>query len=139
VSADENIRVARRLYKAFAEHDRDELVNTLTLNFHARIAEGMPEGLGGEYVGAETTLREVWARVFALFDVVPAPDELLPVGDNCVVVLGRYEGAARQTGRSLSAAFVHVLRVDEGRISELVQVTDTACWHQALDPGLPRG
>jgi 2-(1,2-epoxy-1,2-dihydrophenyl)acetyl-CoA isomerase len=52
-----------------------------------------------------------------------------------MVVTGRYVGQARGTGRALDAAFAHVLRfAGDGRISELVQITDTARWHEALRP-----
>jgi len=92
----------------------------------------MPAGLGGVYSGSETMLRECWRRVFELVDVRPAPAEYLPVADDRMIVLGRYEGMARATGRSLSAAFAHLLRFTNGRISEIVQITDTGRWRDAL-------
>jgi len=94
----------------------------------------MPAEIGGGYEGAETMLRQCWARVFALADVHPVPEEYLPVDDDRMVVLGRYQGTARATGRQISAAFAHVLRFADGRVSELVQITDTARWHAALTP-----
>lgn len=36
--------------------------------------------------------RDCWARVFALLDVRPVPAEYLPVAEDRMVVLGRYEG-----------------------------------------------
>jgi uncharacterized protein len=92
----------------------------------------MPEGLGGSYDGPEAMLRGCWARVFALLDVRPVPDEYLPAGGDRVVVIGRYLGTARATGRPLSAAFVHILRFADGLVTELVQITDTERWHEAL-------
>ena len=49
-----------------------------------------------------------------------------------MVVLGRYEGTARGTGRPLSAAFARVLRIADGRVCKLVQITHTARWNDAL-------
>jgi uncharacterized protein len=92
----------------------------------------MPEGLGGSYEGPEAMLRRCWAPVFALLDVRPVPDEYLPAGADRVVVIGRYLGTARPTGRPLSAAFAHVLRFADGLVTELVQITDTQRWHEAL-------
>ena len=100
--------------------------------FRGVVSEGMPDGLGGTYDGAEAMLRECWARVFALLDLRPVPAEYLPVADDRMVVLGRYEGTARATGSPLSAAFAHVLRFADGRVCELVQITDTARWRDAL-------
>ena len=125
-------QIARRLYRAFAAHDAAALLAVLTPGFRCVVSEGMPQGLGGTYDGAETVLRDCWARVFALIDERPVPAEYLPVGGDRMVVLGRYEGTARRTGRPLSAAFAHVLRFADGRVCELVQVTDTVRWHDAL-------
>jgi ketosteroid isomerase-like protein len=92
----------------------------------------MPLDLGGVYEGADTTLREVWGRVFAVLDTCPVPDEYIQGEDGRVVVVGHYTGKARETGRPHDAAFVHLLRFRDGAIIELVQVTDTARWHAAL-------
>lgn len=94
----------------------------------------MPDGLGGVYDSGEAMLRQCWARVFAIVDVRPIPAEYLPVPDDRIIVLGRYEGTARATGRSLSAAFAHVLRFADNKVCELIQITDTAHWHDALAP-----
>ncbi|MGH3210415.1 MAG: nuclear transport factor 2 family protein [Trebonia sp.] len=62
------------------------------------------------------------------------PVEYLPVAADRMVVLGRYTGTARGSGRPLSAAFAHVPRFADGRVCEIVQITDTARWHEALEP-----
>ena len=129
---DNRPQIARRLYRAFAAHDATALLAVLAPGFRGVVSEGMPHGLGGAYDGAETMLRDCWARVFALLDICPVPAEYLPVGGDRMVVLGRYEGTARHTGRPLSAAFAHVLRIADGRVCELTQITDTARWHDAL-------
>jgi ketosteroid isomerase-like protein len=93
----------------------------------------MPEHLGGTYNGAQNMLRDCWARIFALVDVRPIPDECLPLGEDRMVVTGSYTATVRATGKSLSAAFAHFLRFADARVSELVQITDTARWQEALD------
>jgi uncharacterized protein len=92
----------------------------------------MPNGWGGVYEGGETTLREVWGPVFAVLDTCPVPDEYIRADDGRIVVVGHYVGKARATGRPHDAAFVHILSFADGAIIELVQVTDTARWHDAL-------
>jgi ketosteroid isomerase-like protein len=129
----DSVQVASRLYQAFAAHDRDALLATLAGSFRGRVTDGMPNGLGGTYEGADAMLHDCWARVFAAVDVRPIAEEYLPVAEDRIVVLGRYVGTARETGRPLSAAFAHVLRIEGGRVSELVQITDTVRWQQALE------
>ena len=87
--------------------------------------------------GPDAMLRHRWARVFALLDVRPVPEEYLSAGGDRVVVIGRYLGTARATGRPLSAVFAHILRLADGLATELVQITDTERWHEALRPGDP--
>jgi ketosteroid isomerase-like protein len=38
-----------------------------------------------------------------------------------------------RTGRPLHAAFVHILWIADARMTELVQITDTGRWRDALD------
>jgi uncharacterized protein len=127
-----NLIPAQRLYGAFEAHDGQALLDALTPDFRGVVSAGMPRGLGGEYAGREHMLSECWAQVFAALDTCPVAHEYLPVGADRMVVLGRYVGHARATGRPLDAAFAHVLRFEGGRVSELIQITDTARWHDAL-------
>lgn len=120
------------LYQAFAAHDAKAMRGLLTPGFRGVVTDGMPHGLGGVYEGPDAMFRDCWGPVFKLIDVHPVPADYLPVADDRMVVLGRYEGTARGTGRPLSAAFAHVLRFADGRVSEIVQITDTARWHDAL-------
>lgn len=130
-----NVEAARRLYAAFEAADAPALLEALDPGFRGVVAQGMPAGLGGTYEGAERMLRDCWGRVFQLLDTRPVPEEYLEVaGDERVVVLGRYSGRARASGLAHEASFAHVLRFREGRVAELVQITDTSRWHEALGP-----
>jgi uncharacterized protein len=129
-----NLHTAQQFYGALDAHDAKALLALMTPGFRGVVSEGMPQEMGGVYEGAEAMLNQCWASVFALADVRPVPAEYLPAGDDRMVVLGRYQGSARATGRQISAAFAHVLRFADDRISELVQITDTARWRAALTP-----
>ena len=126
------MEVAQRLYKAFEERDPQGIVAVFAPDARGVVAAGMPMNLGGEYRGGDAMLREVWGPVFGVLDTRPVPDEYIEGPDGRVVVVGHYQGTARESGRSHDAAFVHLLRVADGAIIELVQVTDTARWHEAL-------
>ena len=133
----DNLNAARRLYDAFGAQDARALLAALAPGFRGVVSDGMPEGLGGSYDGPQAMLRDCWARVFAVLDVRPVPDEYLPAGGDRVVVIGRYLGTARASGRPLSAAFAHILRFADGLVTELVQITDTERWHEALTAQYP--
>jgi uncharacterized protein len=116
--SDDNMWAVRRLYDAFNAQDAGALLAVLAPGFRGVVSDGMPDGLGGSYEGPETMLHDCWARVFALMGVRPVPDEYLPAGRDRIVVVGRYLGIARASGRPLSAAFAHVLRFADGLVTD---------------------
>jgi ketosteroid isomerase-like protein len=52
------------------------------------------------------------------------PEEILDAGDK-VVSRGRYHGAYKKTGTKISAQFVHVWKLSDGKILRFQQYTDT--------------
>jgi ketosteroid isomerase-like protein len=123
-----NIEVSERLYAAFAARDGAALLSVLHPGFVGVVSAGMPLGLGGRHDGPETMLGEVWVPVQSAYDVAPVADELLPSKPDRVVAVGAYRGTVRATRVPVDAAFAHILRIDDGRVSELIQITDTASW-----------
>lgn len=123
-----NTEVARRLYDAFAARDGAAVRSVLHPSFVGVVSAGMPLGVGGRHEGPEAMLAEVWAPVFSAYDVVPTPEELIPAGSERVVAIGAYRGTERTTGKAVNAAFAHVLHMSDGRVRELIQITDTASW-----------
>ena len=100
--------------------------------------EGLPLGMGGEHRGAEAMQRNLWWKIGKHFKVEAQPDELRVLDDGDFLVTGHYRGVARRSGRTLDAEFTHVLRFDQdGRITSLRQLTDTAAWIDALGADAP--
>jgi ketosteroid isomerase-like protein len=133
----EHLVLARRLYQALADADGPALVRLLHSDFAGRVTAGLPNGYGGEYQGPTAMLTDVWARVAADIDMAPRPDQLLVAEGGRVVAVGRYLGSARSPGRTVDAAFVHILRFRDGRLAELHQITDSQRWVEALEPATP--
>jgi ketosteroid isomerase-like protein len=69
--------------------------------------------------------RDWWSEFTAV------PDEFLDAGDE-VVVLGRYRGTAKQTGKRLDVPFVHVWSLRDRKAWRFRQFLDTAGWVEAL-------
>ena len=59
------------------------------------------------------------------------PSEFIDGGDN-VVVLGKYSGTYKATGKSFQADFAHVWTIRDGKAVKFVQYTDTALVQKAL-------
>ena len=94
-------------------------------------AQGLPHG--GIYHGIADVRRSVFdpldAEWWAEFHA--RPDEFVEAGDQ-VVVLGRYTGRAKGTGRPLDVPFVHVWSWRDGKTVRFRQFLDTAGWNAAL-------
>ena len=123
---------ARHLYEALASGDAGSVRELLHPSFTGRTTEGLPLGLGGDYDGPETMAQDFWWAIGRHYRARAEPEQFLPLADGGLLVLGRYSGTARAGGGQLDAAFAHVLRFTDGRISELTQYTDSARWAGAL-------
>lgn len=123
----------RRLYAVLGEGDTATIGELLHPDFVGTIAAGMPAG-SGEHIGAEAMWRDGWAQIGRAFAAGPKPDEIVPLADGRVLVSGRYTGHGRRGGGPLDAAYTHVFSFRDGRISGIVQVSDTARWRDAASP-----
>ena len=129
---------AKTLYQALAAGDREAINALLSEDFLGHAAEGLPLGMGGEHRGAEAMQRNLWWKIGKHFKVEAQPDQLRVLDDGDLLVTGHYRGVARRSGRALDAEFTHVLRFDQdGRITSLRQLTDTAAWIDALGADAP--
>jgi len=132
VARSPNRAAAERLYAAFEARDPQAILDALQPDFRGEVSAGMPRDWGGVFESAEAMLRGCWGPVFSQLDTRPVPAEYLETPDGRIVVVGHYIGVHRETRRRHRAPSVHILRFREGRIAELVQITDTARWHAAL-------
>ena len=127
----ELIERVRVTYAAFSRGDLD---GALVL-FDDEITWHQAQGLahGGVYHGLATVRREVFDPIagswWSAFDALP--DTYLDAGET-IVVLGRYVGRARESGKPLDVPFVHVWEFADGRAVVFRQYTDTYGWRAAL-------
>lgn len=131
------IALARALYRALAEGDRRGLGSLLHDRFEGVTTDGLPEGLGGTHVGPTDMRRNFWGRIGVSYDARAEPSDFRALADGGLLVLGRYQGEAREGGGELDAAFAHVLDFEGDRIVRLEQVTDSHRWHEALPSVAP--
>jgi uncharacterized protein len=127
----ENLAACRASYEAFARGDLDGALAMMDDSIVWHQAQGLPHG--GTYEG----LPAVRASVFDPLDTQwwdgfdATPTEMLG-GDHHVVVIGRYTGRAKGTGRPLDIPFAHVWKFQNGKAVRFHQFTDTRGWTDAL-------
>ena len=126
-----NLEIVQRSYEAFERGDLDAVLADLDPEIEWHQAQGLPHG--GLYRGRDEVRRNVFepldAEWWSEFSAVP--DEILDAGDQ-LVVLGRYRGTAKGTGKRLDVPFVHVWTLRDERATRFRQFLDTAGWIDAL-------
>jgi len=124
--------LARDLYEALANGDRQRLVKLLHPQFVGHATEGLPLGLGGDYRGPDEMRRDFWGKIAKSFAAKAQPSDFRALDDGRLLVQGRYVGEARASGAKLDAEFIHILRFADGQISGLTQLTDSERWAKAV-------
>ncbi len=127
------------LYDALSRGDADAIDEILAPDFDGEFAAGMPLGLGGPKAGPVAMREQAWWPLGRAFAVTAKPIEWVPCAGDRMLVIGRYAGLVRASGRPLDAAFAHVWTIVGGRVTALRHFTDTALWNRALaDAGAGR-
>jgi len=125
-----NLQEIRNLYGALTEGNVEAVVAKFDDGIEWTEATGFP--YGGTYTGPNMVVEKVLTRLgteWAPFTVTPA--EFIDAGEK-VVVLGKYSGTYKETGKDFEADFAHVWTLRDGKAVKFVQYADTALVQEAL-------
>jgi uncharacterized protein len=131
MAVDQALLVVRRFYSLLAAEDTAGALGLLDPDIEWTEAERTPY-----YAG---TMNGIDAVVSGLFDPLgrdfdnftTLPHDFVTDGGR-VVAFGNYSGFAKKSGRTLSAPFVHLWTVSNGRLRRFIQYTDSTPWNEAL-------
>jgi ketosteroid isomerase-like protein len=123
--------LVQRSYVAFERGDLDAVLADMHPDIEWHQAQGLPHG--GYYRGIDEVRRNIFEPLDAEWwdEFTATPDEFLDAGDR-IVVLGRYRGVAKGTGKILDVPFVHVWTLRGDKAVRFRQFLDTAGWVEAL-------
>jgi ketosteroid isomerase-like protein len=125
-----NLKAIKAVYEAFASGDIFTVLGALSADIAWTEAEGYP--YGGTYHGPKAVLEGVFMRLGSEWEGYAAvPDEFIDAGDT-IVVLGKYSGKYKATGKSFQANFAHVWKMQDGKAVQFTQYVDTLLVHRAL-------
>ena len=125
-----NLKSVKTVYEAFATGDIFAVLGTLSPDVAWTEAEGFP--YGGTYHGPKAVLEGVFMRLGSEWEGFAAvADEFIDGGDT-VVVLGKYSGKYKATGKSMHVNFAHVWKMQDGKAAQFIQYVDTLLVHKAL-------
>jgi ketosteroid isomerase-like protein len=129
-----NVRLVKGFYDASGRGDAAGALAMLSPGIVWNEAEGGPLADRDPYVGPGAVVEGVFGRIGAHFDNFSVEvDDLLDAGDT-VVMLGRYHGVDKETGKTLNAQVVHVWTIADGKLAKFQQYTDTLQWTQVMKP-----
>ena len=120
-----NTAVIRGIYDAFAAGDGAGAMGRMSPDIVWNEAENNPWADGNPYIGPEAVAKGIFARCATEWDGFAVEvEELIDAGDT-VIMLGRYGGTYKSTGRKQHTQVVHVWRVKDGQAVRFQQYLDT--------------
>jgi uncharacterized protein len=123
--SEQNVELIRNIYADFGRGDVPAVLAAMSPDIVWNEAENFHYADGNPYRGPEAVLSGVFARLGGEWDgFAPLPEEFFDAGD-IVVVLGRYAGTHKASGKALDAQMVHIWRVADGRVIRFDQRVDT--------------
>lgn len=126
-----SVDLVQRSYVAFERGDLDGVLGDMDPEIEWQQAQGLPHG--GTYHGLAEVRRNIFDPLEEQWwdEFSAVASEFLDAGGE-VVVLGRYRGVAKGTGKQLDVPFVHVWTVRGEKAVRFRQFLDTAGWNEAL-------
>lgn len=127
-----NIEVIKELYRAFREQDYDTFLRLSTEDIEWIQNEGFPGG--ATYKGASAVIQGVFkANNDKWSGFAYHIEEILDAG-NSVIVIGKYSGRDRLSGKTMSAAAAHIYDLRDGKIARFRMFADTkSIWNAMAD------
>jgi ketosteroid isomerase-like protein len=120
-----NVQLIQGLYDAFAAGDVAGVLQRLRPDILWNEAENFPYADRNPYIGHEAVVNGVFARCISEWDgFAVSVGEILDAGDT-IVMLGRYLGVWKATGRAQNTQVVHVWRIAGGKAIRFQQYADT--------------
>lgn len=124
--------VIERVYDAVAAGDREALRSWLRSDLSWRQAGSEVPVAGADRSGADAFIHEVIDALEGEWESFSEPVTRTIHAGPVVVTAGEYVATHARTGRGLRAEFCHIWTVEEGRVSEFRQYTDTAAFAVAV-------
>ncbi|MDR0216994.1 MAG: nuclear transport factor 2 family protein [Comamonas sp.] len=127
-----NLDIIRATYEGSSEENGKNLLTALAADARWTEAAGFP--YAGTYVGPQQIVTGVFHRLATEWDNYNAKVHTYLADGDRVAAFGVYSGTYRSTGKHMTATFVHLYRLNGGKITSMEQYVDSHLVQQALLP-----
>lgn len=128
--ANNHLEVLKQSYANFAKGDIPAVMSVFDPNIRWTEADGFP--YAGTYVGPAAVSENVFMKLGTEWDGWKVDPHEFIDGDEKIVVLGKYSGTCKATGKSFIADFAHVWKLRDGKATEFKQYVDSALVQEAI-------
>lgn len=118
-----NLDIIRATYEGSSEENGRNLVAALAPDATWTEAAGFP--YAGTYVGPAQILAGVFQRLVSDWEGYQANVHTYLADGDRVAAFGVYSGTYRRTGKSMTATFAHLYRLEHGKIVSMEQFVDS--------------
>lgn len=120
-----NMDAVNRIYAAFAAGNIPAVLELFDPSIEWLAAENSPLADRSPYRGLNQVVEGVLTRIGVEFPGLTIQvDELLDAGDK-IVMLGRYHGVRKATGKGFQAQVAHIWTITAGKATKFQQYLDT--------------
>src|SRR6478736_5618259 len=110
-----NVSVVKGIYNAFESGDVPAAVAAMAPDIVWNEAENFPYSDGNPYRGPDAILGGVFARLASDWDGFGVVPEIFHDAGDSVIVVGRYVGACKATGRAMNPQVAHIWTIANGK------------------------
>ncbi len=121
-----NVEIVQGIYESFAAGDGGAVLATFSSDIIWNEAESNSLADGNPYRGPQAVAEGVFGRIGVEWETFTLTDQTLyGVGDDMVLVTGRYQGKHARTGKTINAQHVHLWWFEDGMVTRFQQYVDT--------------
>lgn len=125
-SSNPNVEIVQGMYDAFAAGDAPAVLAKLSPEIVWNEAESNSLADGNPYIGPQAVAEGVFGRIGQKWETFTLTDQTLyGVGEDMVLVTGRYRGKHAVTGKTINAQHVHLWWFEDGMVTQFQQYVDT--------------
>jgi ketosteroid isomerase-like protein len=125
-SNNQNVEIVRGMYDAFATGDAPAVLAKFSPDIIWNEAESNSLADGNPYIGPQAVAEGVFGRLGQEWERFTLTDQTLyAVGEDMVLVTGRYRGTHAVTGKTIDAQKVHIWWFENGLATRFQQYVDT--------------